>query len=74
MEKPNIYQIVGAIALALATYFARYEFENIKLQQRDDKATVQQLTDKVNTVDKNVAILLERTPVKVNNWQQSPSR
>lgn len=64
MEKPTTYQVIAAATLAVASYFARYEFESIKHIASEDRSTVKDLQTKLTTVDKNVAILLERTTPK----------
>lgn len=64
MEKPTTYQVIAAATLAVASYFARYEFETIKNIAAEDRSTVKDLQTKLTTVDKNVAILLERTTPK----------
>lgn len=61
MTKPTTPQVIATIALSVAAYFARYEFEQIKHQQQRDGERMQQLDDRVAAVDKNVALLLDRT-------------
>lgn len=61
MTKPTTPQVIATIALSVAVYFARYEFEQIKNQQQRDGERMQQLDARVAAVDKNVALLLDRT-------------
>lgn len=71
MTKPTTPQVIATIALSVAAYFARYEFEQIKQQQQRDGERMQQLDARVAGVDKNVALLLERA---ANITQASQTR
>ena len=72
MTKPTTPQVIATIALSVAAYFARYEFEQIKHQQQRDAERMQQLDARVAAVDKNVALLLDRTAHITKASQTSP--
>lgn len=74
MTKPTTPQVIATIALSVAAYFARYEFEQIKAQQQRDFERMQQLDTRLGGVDKNVALLLERTAHIAQASQTRPTR
>lgn len=61
MTKPTIPQYVAAISITLCAYFARYEFEAIKATQREDKAAMLTLHDKLAQLDTKIAVLIAGT-------------
>lgn len=56
--------------MALCAYFARYEFEAIKAQQREDKSALQTVHDRIAQLDTKIAVLLARS----DNQHERPAR